>query len=118
MKHLPYDRAERVGQAIFELMAELFREKLTDPRLDGIQITGAKITKDLRLARVYYFLGANADSRKLCSAGLKSAAGYLKCAVAERLAMKFTPEIEFHFDDSIERGERVDELLNKLTHQG
>lgn len=114
MKHLPYDRAERVGQAIFELVAPMFRDKISDPRLTGLQITGAKVTKDLRLARIYFFLRGDAVARKGCLKALHNVAGLIKRAVAERLAMKFTPVIEFLFDDSIEHGERVDELLEQI----
>ena len=114
MKHLPYDRAERVAQAIFEVVATLFCDKLSDPRLTGVQITAAKVTKDLRLARIYYFLRGDAVARKGCALGLRNVSGFIKHAVAERLAMKFTPEIEFLFDDSIEHGERIDELLEQI----
>lgn len=114
MKHLPYDRADRVGQAIFELIAMLCRERLSDPRLQGIQITGSKVTKDLRLARIYYFIRGNAVVRKGCHAALHHAGGLIKRAIAERLSMKFTPEVEFFFDDSIEHGERIDDLLETI----
>lgn len=114
MKHLPYERADRVGQAIFEQVATLVRERLADPRLTGVQITSVKVTKDLRLARIYYFIGGDAKTRAACQAGLAAASGFLKRAVAGALAMKFTPELQFFFDESIEYGERVDALLESL----
>lgn len=114
MRHLPFDRAERVGAEIHEVVAALCRERLDDPRLNGVLITGAKATKDLRLARVYYFLRGDAAARKRCAQALHHAHGLFKRAVAERLALKFTPELEFHFDESIEHGERVDELLERI----
>ena len=114
MKRLPYDRAQRVGQAIYELVAQLVRERLSDPRLNDMQITGAKITKDLRLARIYYFVRGNMAVRKGCAKALENASGIIKHAVAERLSMKFTPELEFFYDESVEHGERVDELLEQL----
>lgn len=114
MKTLPYDRSERVGQAIFEVIAALCRERLNDPRLATVVITGVKVTRDLRLARIYYFLRGDATIRKAGAQGLAHAEGLFKRAVAERLAMKFTPELSFHFDDSIEHGERVDELLERI----
>ncbi|MBI2346193.1 MAG: 30S ribosome-binding factor RbfA [Deltaproteobacteria bacterium] len=114
MKRLPFDRAERIGQAIYEVVAQLCRERLADPRLAAMQITGAKVTKDLRLARVYYFLRGDLAARAACAEALACAHGLLKRAVAQRLAMKFTPELEFLFDESIERGERIDALLGSL----
>jgi ribosome-binding factor A len=113
-KQRPFDRAERVGGEIFAIIAELCQRRLTDPRVVGVQITSVKITKDLRLARIYYFCAGDADARHACQAGLERASGLLKREINDQLAMKFMPELVFHFDETIEEGERIDQLLRQI----
>lgn len=113
-KTLPYDRAARVGAEIYKIIAPLCHEHLDEPRVHGVQITQVILTRDLRLARIYYFLSGDAAARAACQEGLESATGMLKRAINEDLALRYIPDLVFHFDESIEQGERVTELLRQL----
>ncbi len=115
-KRTPYDRCDRVSDLIFQVISEVCYQQIEDPRIKGIQITGVKVTRDLQIAKVYYFHSGNADARKHCLAGLHDAMGALRYALSQTMTTKFLPNIHFYFDESVERGERVDALLNSL-HQ-
>ncbi|MFH0799180.1 MAG: 30S ribosome-binding factor RbfA [Pseudomonadota bacterium] len=108
-KHLPYDRSERVADAIFRVVAEASGE-LIDPRLAGARITRVSITKDLRIARICFHV-ADASKRDLAKKGFDSAKGFLKRRIGEDVKLKFMPELEFFYDEGVDTGERIDELL-------
>lgn len=111
-KHLPFDRSQRVGDEIHEIVAGVLLSELTDPRLAGATITRVRMTRDLRIARIY-FQGGGGDPQAVeyMLAGFKSAAGFLRRRIAEALTLKFAPEIECFYDETLDVSERVDELL-------
>ena len=114
-----YDRTERVADAIKRLVAEALLTEMSDPRLSGAQITHVRMTKDLRIARIYYHLFQAADAeRKNAARGFKSAAGYIRRKIGEELSLKFTPEVEFFYDDSIDLSDRIDELMQGIKKGG
>lgn len=111
-KHLPYDRSQRVADEIHEIVSGVLLAELTDPRLSGATVTRVRVTKDLRIARIY-FQGGGGDPQAVerMAAGFKSAAGFLRRRIAEALTLKFAPEIECFYDETLDVSERVDELL-------
>lgn len=112
-----YDRAERIGSEIRQVLAPFFRENMRDPRVQGIQITNVTVTKDLKLARVYYFIRGGEMERSACQHALEKAAGLLKRAINSQIVMKYTPALQFFFDDAIEYGEKVSDILEKLEQE-
>ncbi len=115
-RKLPYDRSERVGDRILQILADVVYTQIEDPRIKGLQLTGVKVTRDLQIARVYYFISGDAETRKHCLESLNKHAGAFRHALAQELTMKFLPTLHFYFDESIERGERIDALISGL-HQ-
>ncbi|MBU4483923.1 30S ribosome-binding factor RbfA [bacterium] len=115
MKNLPYDRAGRVGQQIKDLMLELRVSKLNDPRLKEIEITDVILTRDLRIARIYFYTENGRNAATAGYSALKSAKGAIKREISTTLNMKYTPELEFYFDESIGRGQKIEKLLSELN---
>ena len=106
-------RPDRVAEAFKEVLASEI-PRLKDPRVGFVTVTDVDVTPDLRRAHVYYtVLGEDADHRRT-NAGLRSARSHLRAALGKRIRLKFLPEIEFHEDDALERGQRVDRLLREL----
>ena len=111
-RNLPYDRAQRVADRIQHLLSEKMLSDIYDPRLSDIYITRVKMTKDLRIARIYYhMLDASEERRQRAERGFGSAAGFFRRIIGEEVSLKFTPEVEFYYDESIDVKERIDELL-------
>ena len=111
---MDYERSERVGELLTEVIAELLREEIRDPRVGAVTITAVKVTKDLRQARIYFtLLGGGAGNKEMVLAGLKSALGFIRSKIAKRLNLRYVPTIEFFYDESVDQAERIDKLLKQ-----
>lgn len=112
------ERARRVGQAIQEELGRLFIKGLKDPRIGFLTITGVKMTPDLRSGTVFYSVLGDEAARRETAAGLRAAGGFLRREVGRALSLRHTPELLFVYDESIERGARIEELLQEVKKQG
>ena len=106
------DRMRRVNEAVREVVSARLAVGLRDPRIGFVTVTSVDTSPDLRQARVYVSVLGGEEERAATLAGLESAHGVLQQAVAEELRMKHTPTLEFVFDESIDRGMRITELLD------
>jgi ribosome-binding factor A len=110
-------RKDRLADQIKDILAECFQGGiLNDPRLETVTITGCRLTADLQLASIYFrvYVGGNPDEAKV---GLEKAAGFLKRKLGQELDIRRVPELRFFYDESIERGSRIEELLYKLDNE-
>ena len=108
------NKIQRINEDIARVLAEHLRG-IKDPRIKQgmISITAVDTTKDLRQARVYLSV-FDLQSEKEFLKGLKSASGYLRKELAASLGLRYTPELIFELDKSIERGARISAILNDL----
>ena len=106
------DRMRRVNEAVREVVSARIAEGLRDPRIGFVTVTAVETSPDLRHARVYVSVLGSEEERAASLAGLESAHGVLQQAVAGELRMKRTPTLQFVFDESIDRGMRITELLD------
>ena len=104
----------RVADLIQTHLTELLQTQVNDPRLEMITVTGVDVTPDTRRADVYVTTLGDSEARAETMAGLQSAAGFLRRELAQRLRLRNTPELVFHWDESLERGERIDLLLDQI----
>ncbi len=105
--------SNRIGRINEEIQRELagLIPNVKDPRVTGmISVTAVQATPDLRYAKVYVSMLDKSSAREVVK-GLKSAAGYLRREVGQRLRLRYTPELIFEEDDSIEHGAHILELL-------
>jgi len=107
------DRMRRVDEAIREVLSDAVAAGLEDPRIGFVTVTAVKTTPDLRRARVYVSVLGSAEERDATLAGLRSAHGLLQRKVAGELRMKRTPTLDFAYDDTAERAQRVERLLGE-----
>lgn len=105
------DRMRRVNEAVREVVSARLAEGLRDPRIGFVTVTSVDTSPDLRHARVYVSVLGDDEERAATMAGLESAHGVLQLAVSRELRMKHTPTLEFLFDESIQRGMRISEML-------
>jgi ribosome-binding factor A len=107
------DRMRRVNVALREVLSARLAEGLKDPRIGFVTVTAVETNPDLRHARVYVSVLGDAQERERTLDGLASSHGVLQAAIAHELRMKRTPTLEFLYDDSIDRGMRISELLDE-----
>jgi len=111
-------RIERVNTQIKREISELIQQHLRDPRLsEFICVTEVSTSPDLKHAKIYISsMGGQQEEEKVLSA-LNSAAGFLRTGLAKRIKMRFTPELHFVWDSSIEHGDRVLRLLDQVSEE-
>jgi len=107
-------RRERVSERIHEEISDLLLKRIRDPRLAYVTVTDVEVSPDLKLATVFVSALGDQESRHSALEGLNHASSYIRRELAQRLQLRFTPELRFLLDDSWERGARVDELLGQL----
>lgn len=108
-------RPEKVREFIKEQVGEIIQHHLKDPRIGFVSVTDVEISADLRHAKVYVSVLGNEQAKADTMTGLQSAQGYVRGELGRRLQMRFTPEIVFKLDESIERGTRVVSLLRDVA---
>lgn len=108
-------RVRRVQSLLARELSEIISRDLKDPRVEGVTIIEAKATGDLRRAVIYYrIVGHNVEHREEVAAGLKSALGMIKRLLSERVTLKFMPELEFRYDTTFEKAERIEQILKEV----
>ena len=108
---MDHQRSDRVADLLIQLISELLRKEIRDPRIGAVTLTGADVSKDLRHARIYFNLLGRRESRKDVLAGLKSATGFIRSKIGKQLNLRFVPSIEFAFDETDEEAQRIESLL-------
>ncbi len=107
------DRMRRVDEAVREVLSEAVTSEIKDPRVGFVTVTDVDTSPDLRHARVYVSILGDDGVRRRGLDGLRSAHGYLQRRVAGELRLKHTPTLDFAYDDTADRGERISELLER-----
>jgi len=106
-------RADRVGEEFREILAEEI-QKLKDPRVGFVTVTGVRVSPDLHVAWVSYTSLGDERAQASSQAALRSAAPHLRRALGCQIRLKVTPELRFERDDTDETGERVDRIIESL----
>jgi ribosome-binding factor A len=107
-----FPRARRIEEQLKRLLSELVRREVKDPRVGLITITSAEVSRDLTHANVYFTPFAGAGDAEAAREALQHAAGFLRHQVRNQMRLRVAPEIQFHVDDSVERGARLSALID------
>jgi len=107
-------RPERVAERVQREVTDILTRKLRDPRLLAVTVTDVEVTADLKLATVFVSTLSAGPEREAALTALKRAAPRVRRELAPRLSLREVPEVRFRFDESVERGARVEDLLRRL----
>ncbi len=113
---MPSGRIQKVAEAIKEEVAQILQQELKDPRIGFVTITQVRVTADLQHATVYFSLLEGHGTPAETEAGLKSAQGFIRRLIGERLRLRVTPEIHFRSDPSIGESIRISKILEDLKN--
>lgn len=108
------ERMRKVNAAVREVISEGVGE-LQDPRIGFLTVTGVRTATDLRSAVVFISVLGSERKREATLAGLEAAHGVLQARIARELRLKRTPQLTFEYDDSVERGVRMTQLIDELA---
>jgi ribosome-binding factor A len=109
------DRASRVGDQLRVEIADLLAREVHDPGIGFLTLTYVKVTPDLQQARVYYTTMGDDKARRESQRALERAAPFLRRQLGRRLRLRRVPDLQFFFDASIERQDRIEQILQDLN---
>ena len=117
-----YERTARVNEVVREVLAEEL-ERIADPGLGFLTVTGVEVTPDLRQATVWYSVlappkGAPQADEDATAEALRAVGPHLQSVIGRQVRMKYTPHLVFREDPAMKTGERVDEILRRLHSEG
>ncbi|MCK9604002.1 MAG: 30S ribosome-binding factor RbfA [Candidatus Omnitrophica bacterium] len=110
-------RQDRVKEAIRREVSLILHDELKDPRLGFVTITDVELTPDLRYAKIFFSVLGKEEDYKKTQIALNSALGFIRKLLAERINLRFAPEIIFREDHSSEYSVRIEEVLNQLKEK-
>lgn len=110
-------RSEKVADLIQKEISGMLLKNLKDPRIGFVTITRVAVSQDYRSAKVYFSVMGNLEDRNRSAEGLNSAKGYVRRELGRRLGLRYTPEIVFQFDPSIEYAIHMEEVIHHLQEE-
>ena len=105
-------RQEQLGESIAHEMSDLIRTRMQDPRIGFASVTGVELSGDLRHAKVFVSVMGTPEEQKETMRALVHGTGFLRHELAQRLSIRYTPDLSFKLDDSIAQGTHVLQLLH------
>ncbi len=97
------------------MLSEVIARGLNDPRVGNVTITSVSVSPDMKNARIFYVPFASKNPIEKVQEGLVRAGGFLRGEVARRLGLRYTPRLQFMFDESIDRAARLTDLIDKAN---
>ena len=108
------ERTDRIEEEIKKIVGTLIDNGIKDPRVNGlISVTKVDVSKDMKYCKIYVSMLGTKDVKEAL-AGLESAKGVVRKEIGNKIRTFNTPEVKFVYDDSMEYGQHIEEVLNKL----
>ncbi|QCO67909.1 30S ribosome-binding factor RbfA [Luteimonas yindakuii] len=108
-----FHRTDRVSAQLRRELGTLVRQAVSEHGLPSVSVSDVEVTRDLAHAKVFV-TALQAERSQEAMAGLKALAGEIRFRLARLVKLRHVPELHFHYDDSVDRGERIDNLLRDL----
>ena len=114
---IPFSRADRVSGLIQKVLSNILKKSIRDPRLKMTTITGVKVSRNLKQARIYFTISGGSQKKGAAIKGFNSAHGFIKRTLAHELDLKYMPDIKFFYDESLDYGTHIDELIESIKSE-
>ena len=111
------NRQKRLGELLKHEISDMILRGIKDPRIGFVSVTSVELTADLRQAKVFVSVLGSESERKSSLAGLRSATGFIRRELGQRLRLKYLPEIIVEYDTSIEQGSRILALIDSVVQK-
>lgn len=112
-----YPRSRRIAEQVQRELSDIVRLELKDPRVGMITLTDVEVSPDQSHARVFFTLLGDQPRIDDATAGLQHAAGFLRSQLAQRMKLRVVPQLQFKYDESVERGMRLSQLIDAAIAQ-
>lgn len=110
-------RRDRVSETIKVSISEILGS-IKDPRLGFVTVTDVELSHDMSHVKVYVSTLGTDEEKNLTMEALQSARGFIRTSLGQKVRLRLTPEVHFEYDESIERGTHILDLLNKMKSDG
>lgn len=111
-------RSGRINEEIKKEVSSIIQNDIKDPRLSAmVSITNVDVTKDLRYAKIFVSIFGSEESKQESIEALKSSAGFVRREVGNRINLRYTPQILFEIDNSIEHGMHINQILHDIKEK-
>jgi ribosome-binding factor A len=107
-------KQDRMAERIQSILSELLLREVADPRLQSVTVTEVQLDGELMFARVFVNALGDEGRKDAVMAGLERANGFLRRELGRRIHLRNTPELHFHWDTTLEHGERLNQILSSL----
>lgn len=112
---MSYDRTDRISEQVKKELSYIIKNELKDPRLsDIITVINVNVTRDLRYAKAYISVMGDDEAKESSLKALKSASGFIRHEIGNRIKLRYTPEFIFELDSSIEHGFHISKILSDI----
>lgn len=108
-------RAQRIGDRIREELSQMLLLEIADPRLNGVSVTDVRVDRELAFANIYVSAFEGSERANDILAGLNHARGFLRYELSHRIDLRTFPQLNFHWDPTFERAERIDQIIKALN---
>lgn len=110
-------RSSRVAEAIRNELSMLIISKVQDPRLQNLSISRVQVTDDLSLARIFFTVLGDKKAAKAAEEGLQRAKGFMRSHIARTLDLRFTPDLQFRYDDLVGKVAELEEIFQEIANE-
>lgn len=114
---LDYNRSDRVGALLQRELSDIIHRSLKDPRVSFCTVGRVEVSSDLKYADVLVSVVGDNKQKQATLAGLKSASGFLRREVGNRIDLRYTPELRFALDKSADHLMKIDRLLKQVQQE-
>lgn len=112
-----FSRADRVSGLIQEVLSDILRKEIADPRLAMATITGVRMSPDLKVASIYFTISGGEKKVSAAADAFDRARGFIKKRLARQLELRYMPQLRFFHDGSFDYGSRIENLLKSVTKE-
>jgi len=110
-------RSDRVADLVQKEISDMLLRSIKDPRIGFVTVTRVKVSADCRSARIYFSVVGSEEERNRSMDGLNSAKGFLRKELGRRVSLRYTPDLIFQFDPSIEYAIHMEEVFHRLHEE-
>jgi ribosome-binding factor A len=107
-------RSTRVADLVQKEISDILMRSIKDPRIGFVTITRVSVSEDCRVAKIYFSIMGTDEERKETLSGLESAKGFIRKELGSRIRLRYTPELIFLFDPSIEYAIHIEEVIQQI----
>lgn len=109
-------RNERVRKTLMKEISDILLKDIKDPKISGlVSITDVEVSHDNSYAKVFYSILANEDKKQDIVEAIEKNVPKIRYEIGKRIRLRLTPELRFILDESLERGQRITDLINKIS---